>query len=463
MKKVLMLFLGIILCSQFILALNLEIEKDSSNEVFILGLNKPAVFNLKITNNGLSDNIVFYSYFSQSIFPKGTTPIETLETKDVLIEIYPPQNLKNLGNSKFDLYIRGQNGDEMIYPIIIKVVSLDEVFAITADEINSESKKTTVYIENKVNFNFDETHIKLTSPFFEENEIISIKPYEIKNLTVLLDKEKFSNLKAGFYTINAEINLDKISTNTEGKITFRESNILTTTKKTYGVIVNTQLTSRINEGNVMEKTETTLKKNIISRLFTTFNPEPDYAERKGFSVYYTWVKELQPGERFDIKMKTNWLFPFIIIILLIIIIYLLKQYTQKDVVLRKRVSFVRAKGGEFALKVSIIVHARKFIEKVSVIDRLPPLVKLHEKFPPLRPSKIDTQNKKLEWQFEKLEEGETRVLNYILFSKIGIVGQFALPRTTIMFEREGEVKELQSNRTYFMAEQSGSERNSSEE
>jgi hypothetical protein len=462
MKKIGLLILTIIFASQFILALNLDIEKKSLNEVFILGLNKPATFDLQITNLGPSDNLIFYSYFSQSVFPKGTTPIEGLETKNILIEIYPPENLKNFGNSRFDLYIRGQNKDELIYPVTVNAVSLDEVFAVTADDINSESKRMTIYLENKVNFNFEEIHVKFTSPFFEKDEIISIKPYEVKNITITLNKEEFSKLKAGFYTLNAKINVEELSTEIEGKITFRESNILTTTKKTYGVIVNTQLTSRINEGNVMEKTETTLKKNIISRLFTTFNPEPDYAERKGFAVYYTWVKEIQPGERFDIKMKTNWLFPFIVIILLVIVVYLLKEYTRKDVLLRKRVSFVRAKGGEFALKISIIVHARKFVEKVSVIDRLPPLVNLHEKFPPLRPSKIDIPNKKLEWQFEKLEEGETRVLNYIIFSKIGIVGQFALPRTTAIFERDGQIKELQSNRTYFMAEQRGAERDSEE-
>jgi len=463
MKKINLFILIILFTSQFILALDLDIEKKSINEVFILGLNKPAAFDLQIKNNGPSDNIVFYSYFSPSVFPRGTTPIEGLETKNVLVEIYPPTNLKNLGNSKFDLYIRGQKGDEIAYPILINAVSLDEAFTITADDINSESKKITIYLENKINFNFDEIHIKLTSPFFEKNEIISIAPYEVKNITINLNKEEFSKLKAGFYTLNAKINVEKLSTELEGKITFRESNILTTTKKTYGVIVNTQLTSRVNEGNVMEKTETTLKKNIVSRLFTTFNPEPDYAERKGFAVYYTWVKDIQPGERFDIKMKTNWLFPFIIIILLVIVTYLLKEYTKKDILLRKRVSFVRTKGGEFALKIAIIVHARKFVEKVSIVDRLPPLVKLHEKFPPLRPSKIDTQNKKLEWQFDKLEEGETRILNYIIFSKIGIVGQFALPRTTAIFERDGQVKELQSNRTYFMAEQRGSEREQEEE
>jgi len=62
-------------------------------------------------------------------------------------------------------------------------------------------------------------------------------------------------------------------------------------------------------------------------------------------------------------MRTNWLFPFIIIIFLVLIVYLLKEYTKKDLLLRKRVSFVRAKGGEFALKVSVIVHARTSLKK----------------------------------------------------------------------------------------------------
>jgi len=86
------------------------------------------------------------------------------------------------------------------YPLTINVVSLNEVFAVTSDEITSESKEITLYIENKVNFEFDNIHVKLTSPFFEEDEILSLKPYEIKEITIKLNKEQFSKLKAGFYT-----------------------------------------------------------------------------------------------------------------------------------------------------------------------------------------------------------------------------------------------------------------------
>ena len=72
-------------------------------------------------------------------------------------------------------------------------------------------------------------------------------------------------------------------------------------------------------------------------------------------------------------------------------------------IIRKKVSFVKSKGGEFALKVTLNLHARKYIEKIRLIDRLPPLVKLYEKFGIEKPIRTDEKNKRIEWAFEKLE------------------------------------------------------------
>ena len=116
-------------------------------------------------------------------------------------------------------------------------------------------------------------------------------------------------------------------------------------------------------------------------------------------------------------------------------------------------SFVRAKGGEFALKVSIIVHAKKYIEKVNIIDRLPSLVKLYERFGKEIPSKVEEDKRRIEWEFEKLEAGEIRVISYIIYSKVGIIGKFALPTTTAIYQRDGKIKNTQSNMAFFMAEQ----------
>ena len=66
---------------------------------------------------------------------------------------------------------------------------------------------------------------------------------------------------------------------------------------------------------------------------------------------------------------------------------------------------------------------------------------------------MDEKNRRIEWNFEKLEAGEIRVISYIIYSKVGVLGKFALPSASAIFEREGEIKEERSNRAFFLAEQ----------
>tara|TARA_B100001971_G_scaffold211589_1_gene239630 strand:+ start:926 stop:1417 length:492 start_codon:yes stop_codon:yes gene_type:complete len=157
----------------------------------------------------------------------------------------------------------------------------------------------------------------------------------------------------------------------------------------------------------------------------------------------------------EIIVKTNWLFPFLIILFIIAIVVLAKQYSRTDLILRKKISFVKVKGGEFALKVSIFVNAKKHVEKISVIDKLPSLVKIYKKFGGEEPKRINEKNKRIEWEFDELEEGETRILSYIIYSKIGIIGKFALPKTTAIYEKDGKIHESESNKAFFVAEQRG--------
>ena len=149
--------------------------------------------------------------------------------------------------------------------------------------------------------------------------------------------------------------------------------------------------------------------------------------------------------------RTNWLFPLLAILFVIAIILLAKQYSRTHLVLKKKVSFVKAKGGEFALKVSIFVQAKKFIERINLTDRLPPLVRLYEGGIESQPRQQDAR--KMEWNFDKLQEGETRIVSYIIYSKIGILGKFALPSAVAIYEKDGKIYEASSNAAFFVAEQ----------
>jgi len=453
MKKILIFLALILLILPSVLAINVTVEKESTGEILIVDLDRPVTFDLKITNNGPDDNFAFYNLIGFNMLPAGTTPIGEGETKAIQLQISPLGNIKERGFYTLPYYIKGQEGPDVQKELTFKIIELKDAFEVGSGDVNLESNSLEIFIRNKENFDFGEIKGKFSSAFFNLEESFSIGPKETKEFEVQLNKEDFRDLKAGFYTLRTEVDVDGEKADVEGIIKFVEKDLVTTTKKEYGFFINTKIIEKKNEGNTVSESETVIKKNIISRLFTSFSPQPDIVEREGSTVYYTWINEVGPGETLEIMVRTNWLLPLVIIFFIVAIVVLTKQYTRTNLVLRKKVTFVKAKGGEFALKISIIVNAKRYVERVNVIDRLPPLVNIYERFGGERPDRIDEKNRRLEWNFEKLEAGEMRMLSYIVYSKVGVIGKFALPTATAIYERNGEIQEAESNRAFFIAEQ----------
>lgn len=454
MKKIFFVVtLAFLLTFQFISALTLDIQPQSEDTALILGSGMPAIFNLKIKNLGGADNIAFYNFFGSDISPKGTITIGTGETKEIAVAIYPRSDLKQEGRIKFDLFIKGNSGAQVTYPLMVNVVRLQNAFEVGAEEFQPDSNKVSVYIKNLIDFNFNNINGVFKSSFFNFEKTFSVGPYQKESFEVTLNKDDFRDLMAGFYTVTADITTDKQKATVEGTMKFSEKDIVTSTQDEYGIIINTKKITKTNDGNVVSKTSAVVKKNILSRLFTTITPEPLSVDRKGVSVYYTWEKKLSPGDKLEIVVRTNWLLPLMAVLLVVAAIILTKQFSRTNLSLKKKVSFVHAKGGEFALKVSIIVNARSFVERVNVIDRLPMLVKLHEKFGGEMPAKVDEKARKIEWHFNRLQAGESRVISYIIYSKVGVLGKFALPTTRAVYEKDGAVHEAESNHAFFLADQ----------
>ena len=82
--------------------------------------------------------------------------------------------------------------------------------------------------------------------------------------------------------------------------------------------------------------------------------------RKGKNVYqYIWQKELQPGESFEIEVKTNYLLPVGCLAALIFIVVILTITLKQKVIVRKRALRVQTKGGEYALKIIVTIKGTK--------------------------------------------------------------------------------------------------------
>ncbi len=438
-------------------AINLEVEKITKQGVYIRELENKFFFDLNITNHGASDNFQVYNLLGFTMTPEEVS-ISKDKSKLITLEVTSFGQLPEKGFYTLPYYMKGSDGNETEEKLTIKVINLKDAFLIGSEDIDLESDSVEIFITNRENFDFSETgeiNARFNSPFFDAEKTFNLGPAETKKFTIPLNREDFKELTAGFYTMTAEIEINGAQAAVDGTVSFIEKNIVATTSTEFGFLVSTKIIEKINEGNTIEVSETTIRKNIISRLFTSLSPEPDIVEREFGSVYYTWISEVRPGETYRISVRTNWIFPFLMIFFVIAIVVLAKQYTKTNLILKKRVSFVKAKGGEFALKVSIFVNAKSYVERVNIVDRLPPLVDIYERFGGDHPSRIDKKNRRIEWNFEKLEAGEIRVLSYVIYSKVGVFGKFALPTANAIYEKEGKIQESESNMAFFVAEQRG--------
>ena len=241
----------------------------------------------------------------------------------------------------------------------------------------------------------------------------------------------------------------------EKEFTFEylEMGELSVSQEKEGFIVQKETITKTNEGNIKTTVTIELRKDILSRLFTTFSEAPSFTDRKNFVVDYSWEKELLPGEELNVIVRTNYTAPFAVIIAIIFIFFLIKFYTGRGLSLQKRVSFVKTKGGEFALKVKLIVKSKKTAENIKIIDRVPHGLKLYDKFGS-PPHEKDESTRRIAWHINRLNAGEERIFTYIIYSKINIIGSFELPRATATYTENSKQKQVNSNTTSFAAETS---------
>src|SRR3990167_6769648 len=148
-----------ILAIPAVLALNIKVEKLSTNEAMIADLNKQAKFDLRITNLGSPDNIEFYNLLGFKMFPIGTTFVGG-QPKDITLEISPIGSIRERGHYTLTYFIRGQNKDEQQQEITFEIIDLKDAFEIGSGNIEPETGVLEIYIHNKENFNFGNMNAK---------------------------------------------------------------------------------------------------------------------------------------------------------------------------------------------------------------------------------------------------------------------------------------------------------------
>lgn len=453
-KNLLILFaFCFLIMSIALVSAKLEIKKQVITETVIPEFGNPAKFVLNIINLGDYDTFTIYSLAGVKIEEQNFT-LASFGEKTLTVTVYPEESvLKQEIIYPFVLKIKAEKTGEITQEILtVKILTLDKALSVGCDNIYFDDKEAKVYIKNNADVNIDNVKARIYSSFFDIEKSFNITSNGKEEFIVTLDKEKTKLLQAGTYAILADIDVEGYKANLKGAFKFEEKSILETRESRKGFFINKYIIEKENLGNTPVVTEISVKKNIISRLFTNFNEEPVNIERKGFFVIYTFRKEVLPGTTFDLVTTTNYIFPIIVIIILLILLRILFVYNSSQIKIYKKARFVKTKGGEFALQISLIVKANKFVENISLFDKIPYNVNLYKEFKGEMPRKIDELNKRIEWYINNLQAGEERIYNYIIFSKVAPFGKFELPPAKAVYEREGRIKESVSNRVYFIYE-----------
>ena len=448
-KKGLTFIFTLFFLLSFVSAFN--VQTDTIRGTIINDNGLPGVIKFTISSTGESGTYEIYTSERFQISPKefsilsGKTvaleleflPIDAMKENTGYIQI--PYNIRKVGTTSV------QEGE-----VYIKLIDFSEAFVIKGDPLTPESKEIVINVYNVEDVKYENVHVKVSGAFFPSFEKdISLEPYEIKRFSVLVNQDQLKKLVFGEYTIKGAITFNKQTEDVNGRVKLLEKSGIDFKQYTEGIIVRKLNIERKNEGNVPTISEVQIRKNIILRLFTTFSVEPQRVERQGFFVNYYWQKELQPDETFKVKATTNLLFPFLLVIVVVIIGYLANLYFLTNLNVRKQVQFVKTRGGEFALKVSLRVSAKKFMDNVTLYDSLPVMARLYDKYGQA-PTKAE--HGRLSWDIGKLGEGEERFFSYILYSKLKIVGKFELPRATGVYSINGKIHESISNKVLFIHE-----------
>jgi len=437
----------------------LTIEQTTISDVVAKELKRPATFLLTIDNSGGNDAYIeFTSFIDISLSPKGSVLIPKNSIQEVILEVYPGDRIKRqeTGGYTFAYYVKDGAGKLTEERAIIKILSLKDIIYLNfSAPLALDSTVFPIEVTNKENINLSKIVLNIESNFFEANDTFSLAPYETKKIEVKINPDTIQAVKAGKYLVTTIMVVnDEGTVEQYSKITVEEKmNIETTTTERGFLFFPIIKITKTNIGTVTTTTEISVEKNFFARAFTSFSKTPDKVNEGKNNYQFIWQKELQPGESFDVEIKTDYILPIGILLILIFITAVTTFALQQKITVKKRALRVQTKGGEFALKVILTVKAKKDISDITLTDRFPHLTELHERFGTVTPDHIDNKKKIVEWHLTDLHEGEDRIFTYIIYSKIKIIGSILLPAASLIYSFAGKKKQATSNNVYFITQE----------
>ena len=324
MKKLLLLILTLFLLDQ---TLAIQIQPEYPTNIIVRDFENSIPLTLKITN-ATPGTYNLYTLADISITPSQTFQINSDPFEKTFI-IKPNKNLKLQGNYAFTYTLNHRGIQKHEQKILLRLLNLEDVIEISSESINPETSQLSFYIQNKEPVYLKNITATFSSILFNITTTFDLKPNEKYIIPVQVEPSKLAKTSAGVYIIDSQFQTNKGKKSIEGTLYLGEKKGITSIEDKSGLLIKTETITKVNSGNVVENIQIRMKRNIFSRLFTSFNIEPAQITRTGTSIEYLWTKsKLNPAESYTVKAKTNYILPFLIILFATITIIGYIRYSQ---------------------------------------------------------------------------------------------------------------------------------------
>lgn len=430
----------------------LEIDTVFQSDIYVRELEAPILFTVEFRNVTPGDYHL-YTYANFDIEPAGAFYLDNDTTKNFTVI---PYNVLESGRNVFSYSISRLNSEEkMDKRMVINFLNFKDMIEIETNNIDFDSGVVKIYVKNLEDYSFKNLTATFSSILFNINETFNLDAKETKIINVNVNEELLKVTKAGTYVLDGMFKVKNKTVQIQGKLYLGAKSDVKTSENKMGFLNRKLNITKVNEGNTIELINIKVTKNIFTRMFTKFSTEPVTTYREKGKIHYSWDFKLSPNESYTVISSTNYYYPILLVGFTVAIVYFIIQYLRIKVEVKKKANPIKTKNGEFALRVNVTVKAKIDMYDVSLIDRIPTTVKLYKNSPSITPDKIDVETRKIKWKIGDLKAGEERLYSYIVYSRVGYVGRFSLPRAVVRYKigEEDIVLKETSKEIFFLSEQ----------
>jgi len=444
----------LLLSIQYSQAAAFEFEKQAISDVVAEELNISAKYNLTITNTNVYDDYFkVYSIVDLKVLPVESFLINGGSQRTIVLEVTPLGSLKQKGLHRVQYYIKGDRVGALEDSVVFDVYPIKDIIDVKLqNEITRDDVILIVNVTNKKNIDFGSALVTIEFPFLTSTKNATINPLSSQVLQFELDSSKLKSAKAGSYNLKVNFLLnDEYTEVAEKSIDLKEfSNIVTSEKSSIKFFGLTKTITKKNDGNSPRFISVEVRKSGFERAFSIFNIQPTYEKESGGFILVGWQRQIEPGESFTIEVTTDYTVLVVILAILIASFVSIYLINRPRIILRKKAIYVKTKGNEFATKIVLFVkNVGKEAKDVVLRDRLPHIMKLHERFGSVKPDRIERNM--LEWQFNFMMPGDEKVASYIIYSDVHPFGRIELPQAVLTYIDEKEKRKVShSNRIFVL-------------